>query len=80
MCGTKRGKRDELRKVWEKHARGYIGAADVHLAYFYCYDDNDPDTIVAFQLCTDKSGLEDFTKQPWFQAYEAETAALVAGP
>jgi quinol monooxygenase YgiN len=74
------GKREELRKVWEKYARSYIEAADVQLAYFYCYDAKDPDTIVAFQLCTDKSGVEDFTKQPWFHDYEAETAALVDGP
>lgn len=74
------GKRDALRAVWEKYARGYIEAAGVQRAYFYCYDDEDPDTIVAFQLGTDRSGLADFTKQPWFPAYEAETAALLAGP
>jgi quinol monooxygenase YgiN len=74
------GKRDELRKVWEKYARSYIETADVQLAYFYCYDDNDPDAIVAFQLCPDQSGVEDFTKQPWFNDYEAATAALLASP
>ena len=72
------GKRDELRKVWEKHARGYIATAAVQLAYFYCYDDKDPDVIVAFQLCTDRAGVDDFVKQPWFRDYEAETAALLA--
>lgn len=74
------GKRDELRKVWEKYARSYIEAAGVQLAYFYCHDDGDPDAVVAFQICADDSGLEDFTRQPWFPAYEAETAALVASP
>lgn len=73
------GQREELRKVWEKYAREYIAKTPVQLAYFYCYDNNDPDTIVAFQLCTDKAGVEDFTKQAWFQAYQAESAALVAG-
>jgi quinol monooxygenase YgiN len=74
------GKRDELRTVWEKYARAYIATADVQLAYFYCYDDNDPDVIVAFQLCTDRAGVDDFVKQPWFRDYEAETAALLAEP
>lgn len=74
------GKRGELRKVWEKYARSYIEAADVQLAYFYCYDDSDPDTIVAFQLCTGQAGVEDFTRQPWFHDYQRETAALLAGP
>jgi quinol monooxygenase YgiN len=74
------GKRDALRQVWEKYARAYIADADVQLAYFYCYDDGDPDTIIAFQLCTDPAGVADFTKQAWFQDYQAETAALIAGP
>src|SRR5688572_28788971 len=74
------GKREELRRVWEKYARAYIAQADAQLAYFYCYDNNDPDTIVAFQLCTDQAGVDEFTKQPWFRDYQAESAALVAGP
>jgi hypothetical protein len=40
----------------------------------------DPDVIVAFQLCTDRAGVDDFVKQPWFRDYEAETAALLAEP
>lgn len=74
------GQRDALRQVWEKYVRAYIAGADVQLAYFYCYDDADPDTIVAFQLCRDKAGLNDFTKQPWFADYSAETASLIARP
>ena len=74
------GKRDELRKVWEKYARDYIATAGVQLAYFYCTDDKDPDVIVAFQLCTDRAGVDDFVKQPWFADYQRETAALLAGP
>jgi quinol monooxygenase YgiN len=58
------GKRDDLRKVWEKYARDYIATAAVQLAYFYCTDDKDPDVIVAFQLCTDRAGVDDFVKQP----------------
>lgn len=74
------GKRDALKQVWEKYAQAYITEADVQLAYFYCYDDNDPDTIVAFQLGMDEAGLQEFVKQPWFADYQAETAALVATP
>ncbi|WP_051777167.1 putative quinol monooxygenase [Pseudorhizobium pelagicum] len=74
------GKRDELRQVWEKYARAYLEAADVQIAYFYCYDDNDPDTVVAFQLCTDQAGIDEFVRQGWFADYQAESAALVAAP
>ena len=37
-----------------------IATAAVHRACFYCYDDNDPDVIVAFQLSTDRAGVDDF--------------------
>lgn len=74
------GKRDEVMRVWEKYARAYVDRSSGQLAYFYCYDDKDPDTIVVFQLFVGQAGTEDFVKQPWFADYETETAALLAGP
>ncbi len=46
---TQPGKRDELRQVWEKHMAPAIAANPGHLAYFYCFDNSDPDAICAFQ-------------------------------
>lgn len=74
------GKRDEVRRIWDKYARAYAESNDGQLAGFYCYDDNDPDTIVVFSVHSDQENLADFSKQPWFAAYQAETMALVAGP
>jgi quinol monooxygenase YgiN len=74
------GKREDVRQVWEKYVRDYIADAEVQLSYVYSYDENDLDTIVAFQVCTDKAGVEDFLKQPWFKDYSAEMAELIAGP
>ena len=77
---AKPGKRDEVRRVWEKYARDYVAASKGQLAYYYCYDDNDPDAVVVFQLAADQASGQEFAKQPWFAAYERETVALVAGP
>jgi quinol monooxygenase YgiN len=77
---TKSGKRDEVRQVWEKYARDYVAGSSGQLSYCYCYDDNDPDAIVVFQLAADQASGQDFVKQPWFADYERETAALLAGP
>ena len=77
---AKPGKRDEVRRIWEKYARDYVAGSNGTLSYYYCYDDNDPDTIVAFQLSADATGLQDFVKQPWFADYQRETAELFAGP
>lgn len=74
------GRRDEVRRIWETYARDYVAGSSGQLAYYYCYDDNDPDAIVVFQLHADQSSAEDFTRQPWYPVYERETAALLAGP
>ena len=73
------GKRDEVRRVWERHLRPQIGENAAHEAYFYCYDDNDPDMICVFQLYRDHTGPEEFVKQPWYPAYEAEVTPLLTG-
>jgi quinol monooxygenase YgiN len=77
---TKPGKRDEVRRIWEKYARDYVASTQGHLAYYYCYDDNDPNAIVVFQLHADPATAQDFVNQPWYADYERETAALLAGP
>ena len=73
------GKRDEVRGVWEKHLRAHIADNAAHETYAYCYDDNDPDTIVVFQLYADRSGPQDFVKAAWYPAYEQEVTPLLAG-
>ena len=77
---AKPGRRDEVRRIWEKYARGYVAGSNGQLTYCYCYDDNDSDAIVVFQLHADPDSAQEFVKQPWFADYERETAALLAGP
>jgi quinol monooxygenase YgiN len=77
---AKPGRRDEVRRIWEKYARDYVAGSNGQLTYCYCYDDNDPDAIVVFQLAADQDSGQDFVKQPWFADYERETAALLARP
>jgi len=77
---AKPGRRDDLRRVWEKYVRDYVAGGDGTLSYFYCYDDNDPDTVIAVQLAADQATAQEFVKQPWFADYQRETAALLAGP
>lgn len=76
---AKPGKRDELRRVWEKYARDYVFDSSGQLGYYYCYDNDDPDTVLVFQLAADLPSAQEFTKQPWYADYERETAALLTG-
>jgi quinol monooxygenase YgiN len=56
------GKRDEVRKVWMRHMQPNIASNPAHEAYFYCFDNNDPDSICAFQHYTDLESAQNFLK------------------
>jgi quinol monooxygenase YgiN len=73
------GKREEVRRVWEKHLQSRIKANLAHEVYFYCYDDNDPDVICAFQMYTSRASSQDFLKSAWYSAYLREVKPLLAG-
>jgi quinol monooxygenase YgiN len=73
------GKRDEVRRVWEKHLQPSIAANAAHEAYFYCYDDHDPDAICVFQQYTDHASAQAFLAAPWYAAYTKEVTPLLAG-
>jgi quinol monooxygenase YgiN len=75
---AKPGKREDVRRIWEKYARAYLEAAGRQLVYVYGFDDNDPDAIVAYQLMTDAGGADEFVQQPWYRDYDRETKALLA--
>ncbi len=74
------GKRDAVRKVWEKHMAPAITAHPGHTAYFYCIDNNDPDSIYAFQqyLCMEAS--QELLQTRSYAAYLKEVEPLLAGP
>jgi quinol monooxygenase YgiN len=76
---AKPGRRDDLRRVWDKYVRDYVAGNDGALSCYYCYDDNDPDTVIVFQLAADQAIGQEFVKQPWFADYQRETAALLDG-
>lgn len=73
------GKRDEVRRVWEKHLRPRIATNAAHQAYFYCFDDGDPDLICVFQLYADRAASQAFVQAPWYAAYVEEVTPLLAG-
>ncbi len=75
---SKPGMRERVRSVWEKHVRPRVADNPEHLSYFYCFDHNDADVICAFQVYSDATAPERFMAGPWYDAYLAEIAPLVA--
>jgi quinol monooxygenase YgiN len=71
------GLRDDVRRVWEKHVKPRVQTNLAHEAYYFCYDDNDPDVICVFQLYKDKDSLEAFLAGEWYPAYLREVSQFV---
>lgn len=77
---TRPGKREEVRRVWERHMAPAISANPGHTAYFYCFDDNDPDSIYAFQQYASAEASREFLKTDSYAAYLKDVEPLLAGP
>ena len=77
---TQSGKRDEVRRVWEKHMAPAIRANPGHTAYFYCFDNNEPNSIYAFQQYLSVEASQEFLQTSGWAAYLREMEPLLAGP
>ena len=47
------GRREEVQAIWEKWVKPRAAANPDHLQYYFCFDDEDPDSICVFQLFAD---------------------------
>lgn len=74
------GKRDEVRQVWEKFVKPRASANPAHLAYFYCYDENDADVILVYQQYPDATSASEFMKGAWYSDYLTEVGRFIAMP
>ncbi|MDX5379611.1 MAG: antibiotic biosynthesis monooxygenase [Halomonas sp.] len=74
------GKRDAVRRAWETHLAPSIESRKIHDAYFYCYDDSDPDTIRVFQRYAEGADPQAFMLGPAYEAYVAAVTPLLAHP
>lgn len=74
------GRRDEVQAIWEKHVKPRVEANAAHEAYYFCYDDNDPDVVCVFQLYTDIAAMQEFLSGSWYPEYLREVAQVVVAP
>lgn len=77
---TQPGKRGAVQTVWETHMAPAIAANPGHIAYFYCFDNADPDSICAFQQYTSAQAAQDFLKTDSYAAYLKDVEPLLSGP
>jgi quinol monooxygenase YgiN len=72
------GKRDEIRRIWEKHVKPRVQANPAHEAYYFCYDNSDRDVISVFQLYTSEADADEFLGGAWYPKYLEEVSKVVA--
>lgn len=77
---TQPGRRDDVRRVWEKHMAPAISANPGHTAYFYCFDNKDPDSIWAFQQYESEKASQEFVNTVSYAAYLKEVEPLLSSP
>jgi quinol monooxygenase YgiN len=77
---TQPGKREAVRKVWERRMAPAIASNPGHTAYFYCFDNADPDSICAFQQYESLEASQDFLRTNSYAAYLKDVEPLLAGP
>lgn len=74
---TRPGQRDAVRDIWMKHMAPAIQANPGHLAYFYTFHNDEPDTIYAFQHYASEQAAREFLNHPAYLAYLAESRDLL---
>ena len=71
---------EDVRRVWEAHMAPAIDANPGHLAYFYCLDENDADSITAFQVYDNIESSHEFLQTDAYAGYLREVEPLLSGP
>ena len=77
---SKPGKRDRVKQVWQQYVQPRAAENPAHEAYFFCYDDNDPDVICVFQLLSSSEAVRDFMAGAWYPEYLERVSDHVLEP
>lgn len=76
---AKPGKRDALRTLWETHLRDSAAANPALEAYYYCYDNDDPDVVHLFEVYGDATAQAADAGGDVFKNFMVEAGPLLDG-
>ncbi len=77
---SKPGHRDRLRSVWERFIKACVVKNPGHLAYYFSYDLEDPDRVIAFQIFSDIQAKDEFLNSEWYPNYLEQISEHIAEP
>jgi quinol monooxygenase YgiN len=76
---AKPGQRDALQGLWESHLRDRAAANSALEAYYYCYDNADPDVVHLFEVYRDAAAQTADGGGAAFATFMAEAGPLLDG-
>jgi quinol monooxygenase YgiN len=77
---TQPGKRDDVRRLWDKLVRPRVEADDAQELYVFCEDMQDADTIHLFEIYANREAMAANARSEWFTEYLNAVTPLLAGP
>ena len=77
---AKSGRRDELRAVWERFIKPNVLQNPEHLAYYFNYDQDDQDVVIAFQIFSSVQAKDEFLKSEWYPEYIRQVSDYIVDP
>ncbi|MCZ6672477.1 MAG: hypothetical protein O7C75_05990 [Verrucomicrobia bacterium] len=69
--------RDNILTIWERYVKPRAAANPDHQDYYFCFDDEDADTVCVFQLFTHDATFKRFLAGDWYPGYLKEIAEVV---
>jgi quinol monooxygenase YgiN len=76
---TQPGKRDEVRRLFEKRLGPRALANTSQEVVVWCADDSDPDVFYLFEIYADRAAWQANSQAPWFSEYLQEAGPLLTG-
>jgi quinol monooxygenase YgiN len=74
------GRRDDVRRLWDKHVRPRAEADDAQELYVICEDTQDADTLHLFAIYANPEAMAENARSAWFTEYLNAVTPLLAGP
>jgi len=74
------GKRDEVKSLWEAMTKPHAAGSTNVLFSCYSFANEDPDTIILFEILANGEVLASMYQEEWFKKYLTAMGPLLAGP
>ena len=69
-----------MKAIWSAYVRSRVETNSDHERYFFCFDNNDPDVVIAFQIFSSEAAMKTFLAGDWYPEYLEKVAECIEEP